>query len=73
VWVKSPLMDASINEVGFVGKVLVTVKPPQVWDDAEPETLSYHTPVVYETGTKTEVVMAGNEVAVIVAVSQGLM
>ena len=65
-------MDASINEVGFVGKVLVTVKPPQVWDDAEPETLSYHRAVVYEPVTKTEVVRAPKGVAVIVAVEHGL-
>jgi len=60
------------NKAGFVGKVVVTVNPPQVWDDAEPETLSYHRAVDYEAVTKTEVVMAANEVAVIVAVRQGL-
>ena len=62
-----------MNEVGFVGKVLVTVNPPHVWANAEPETLSCHMLVVEEAGTKTEVVIEGKEVAVIVAEAHGLM
>ena len=70
--VKSPLIDVESKEGGFVGNVSVTVKSPQIWDDAEPETLSYQRPVKDEAGTKTDVVMEGNAVAVIVAVEQGL-
>ena len=73
MWLKSPLMVPSLNKAGFDWKVLVTVNPPHVWDDAEPETLSYHMLVVEEAGTKTEVVIEGKEVAVIVAEAHGLM
>ena len=70
---KWPPLAASLNVLGLVGKVLVTVNGPQSYDDAEPETLSYHRPVEEEAGTSTEVVMEGKEVAVIVAEGQGLM
>ena len=70
---KWPLLTAMLNVLGAVGKVLVTVNGPQSYDDAEPETLSYHRPVEEEAGTSTEVVMEGKEVAVIVAEGQGFM
>ena len=70
---KWPLLAAMLNVLGLVGKVLVTVNGPQSYDDAEPETLSYHRPVEEEAGTRTEVVMEGKEVAVIVAEGQGFM
>jgi hypothetical protein len=56
---------------GAVGKVIVTVKAPQSCCDAEPETLSYQSAAEEEAGTSTEVEMAGNDAAVIVAVVQG--
>ena len=68
---KWPLLAAMLNVLGLVGKVLVTVNGPQSYDDAEPETLSYHRPVEEVAGTGTEVVMEGKEVAVIVADGQG--
>jgi hypothetical protein len=61
---------AELNVPGVVGKVTDTVNGPQSYDDAEPEKLSYHRAVSEEAGTKTEVVMEGNAVAVIVAVAQ---
>ena len=64
---------AELNVPGAVGKVIVTANGPQSYEDAEPETLSYHRPVEEEAGTKTAVVMEGNEVAVIVAEGQGLL
>jgi len=60
--VKSPPIVASLNVAGFdVGKVLVTENSPQSYYDAEPDTLSYHFPLVEEAGTKTEVSMRSNE------------
>ena len=64
---------ASTNVLGAVGKVRDTPNGPQSVDDAEPETLSYHRPVEEEAGTRIEVVIEGNEVAVIVAEGQGSM
>ncbi len=64
---------AVLNVPGAVGKVGVTVNGPQSYDDAEPETLSYHRSVEEEAGTRIEVVIEGNEVAVIVAEGQGLI
>ena len=52
-------------------KVFVTVKAPQSCCDAEPETLSYQSAAEEEAVTSTEVVIVGNEAAVIVAVVQG--
>ena len=63
---------ASTNNAGLVGKLFVTVKLPQDWSDAEPETLSYQRAVVEEVEVSTDVVMSGWVLAVIVAVKQGL-
>ena len=50
---KWPLLASSLNVLGLAGKVLVTVNGPQSYDDAEPETLSYHRPVEEEAGAYT--------------------
>ena len=71
--VKSPLIVAALKVSGFLGKVTCTENYPQIWEDVELETLSYHRAVEEERGTRTEVVMEGNEVAVIVAEEQGSM
>ena len=73
VLVKSPPIVNSSNVPGFVGKVIRAEKSPQSFYAAEPDTLSYHFPLVEEAGTKTEVVMSSNCGTVIVAVKQGLM
>ena len=65
-------IGTSTKVTGFVGNVLVTVNPPQVWSDAEPETLSYQRAAVEDEVASTEVVMEGWAVAVIVADKQGL-
>ena len=54
----------STNVVGFVVKVLVTVKPPHFClvlspADPEPETLSYQRAAMEETVASTEVVIEG--------------
>jgi hypothetical protein len=69
--VKSAPMVAGTNDEGAVVKVFVTVKVPQSCWDAEPETLSYQSAAEEKAGTSTEVVIEGNEAAVIVAVVQG--
>ena len=71
--VKSPPIVAELNVAGYVWKVIYGPKKPQSYYAAEPDTLSYHFPLVEEAGTKTEVVMSSNCGTVIVAVKQGLM